>query len=125
MLQRTRSYRQHLLDWSTVSDINFAVYSSLLAAQLAESEGKYDMVLQHYEQAQDHSELHSLVTDQALASELYAEFMIRRGVRRPARASLRDAIALYRRVSAFGKAEYLASKHEWLLKVYKTQAQST
>jgi hypothetical protein len=48
--------------------------------------------------------------------ELYAEWLVRKKAYRAARHSLKDCISTYRRMSAYGKANHVASKYEWLLR---------
>ena len=50
-----------------------------------------------------------------LAFELQAEFFIRRGAKRAARATVLDSIAIWSRMNAKGKVEQLSSKHEWVI----------
>ncbi|KAI9709849.1 MAG: hypothetical protein M1828_002344 [Chrysothrix sp. TS-e1954] len=116
LLDYIKSAKSKIQRWCAVSDVNFSCYAHILAAELFEHGKKYDSALQSYEAAQDHAELHNMAFEQALASELCSEFMIRRGVKRPARHNLREAITLYESMSAYGKAEQVAIKHEWLLK---------
>ena len=116
LLEDARKAKSRLEAWSTVNDINYAVFTHLLGAHIAENECRYDICVQEYEAAQDASELRSSHLDYALATELSAEFLIRRGARRLARGSLSDAIASYRRVSAFAKANQIHGKYEYLLR---------
>lgn len=59
--------------------------------------------------------MHSFTLDEATSYELYAEYLIRRGSSRPARSMVLDSITAYRRISAFGKAQHVLEKHEFLL----------
>ncbi|KAB8345845.1 hypothetical protein FH972_022900 [Carpinus fangiana] len=116
ILEQAKAHRQRLTTWGSVSDVNLAAWTYLLAAEIAELEHCYDQCLSNYESALDHAEVHGLVLEQALASELYGEFMVRRGSKRGARSAINEAISAYRRISAFGKSVALSAKHEWLLK---------
>ena len=88
----------------------------LLSAILAEVQCDPPSSLQNFEAAMDHGELHESVLDEAFAHEMYAEWLMRKKANRAARHSLRDCIATYRRISAFGKANHVATKYEWLLR---------
>lgn len=114
-LQEARRRRDRMIKWSIVSDVNYGCWTKLVTAQLEEFDGHYGTCLKTYEAAIDHAELNSFTFEQALAYELYAEFMIRRGANRPARSALKEAIGTYRHISCFGKASHLAAKHEFLL----------
>jgi len=114
-LQEARRRRDRMVKWSVLNDVNYSCWTKLVTAQLEEFDGHYGTCLKTYEAAIDHAELNSFTFEQALASELYAEFMIRRGATRPARSLLKEAIETYRHISCFGKASHLAAKHEFLL----------
>lgn len=114
-LKEAHRRRDRMIKWSVVNDVNYSCWTKLVTAQLEEFEGHYGTCPRTYEEAIDHAELNSFTFDQALASELYAEFLIRRGASRPARSQLKEAIGTYRHISCFGKASYLAAKHEFLL----------
>lgn len=100
----------------TITDVNYRGWLHLLMALLAEVQRDPPSALQNYEAAMDHSELNSFTLDEAFAHELYAEWLIRKKAHRAARHSLKDCISTYRRMSAFGKANHVLSKHEWLLR---------
>lgn len=112
---QVRACISKLENWSVINDATFAAWSSILTAELCEVEGSYGPCLASLEKALDHAEVQSMWLEYALALELYGEFMVRRGSKRAARTTIRDAVASYRRISALGKADQLAQKHEWLL----------
>jgi hypothetical protein len=62
------------------------------------------------------SESNNFVLDEAFSHELYAEWLVRKKAYRAARHSLKDCISTYRRMSAYGKANHIASKYESLLR---------
>jgi hypothetical protein len=106
----------------TITDVNYRGWIHLLLAVLAEVQRDPPSALQNYEAAMDHSECNDFVLDEAFAHELYAEWLIRKKAHRAARHSLKDCISTYRRISAFGKANHVAMKYEWLLRGHSTVA---
>lgn len=115
VLDRVRGYQEKIIRWSAANDTNLCVWSSILAAELFDLEGKCDQSLRSYESALDLGEVHGFTFEQAVTYELYADCLARRGANRLAKSSLRDSIAAYGRVSAFGKARHVADNHEYLL----------
>ena len=99
-----------------ITDVNYRGWIFLLNAQLAEVSHDPPTALRLYEQAMDHNEIHSFALDEAYAFEMSAEFYIYKKALRPARHTLKDCISTYRRMSAFGKANQLTTKYEWLLR---------
>jgi tetratricopeptide (TPR) repeat protein len=98
----------------TVSDANYRGWVYLLMAVLAEVQRDPPSALQNYEAAMDHGETQGFVLDEAFAHELYAEWLVRKKAYRAARHSLKDCISTYRRISAYGKANHVAAKYDWL-----------
>lgn len=115
LLLRVAHYRSLCNVVATANGINYTVYLNLLDAETAHVEGRYGVVLQHYEAAVNHAVLHSSALDEALSLEHYAEWLVRRGAGRPARGLLLDCISAYRRVGAYGKATHVSDKYEFLL----------
>lgn len=99
-----------------VTDVNYKGWLHLLTAVLADINVDSPSALQNYEAAMDHSEMHGFLLDEAFSHELYAEWLVRKKAHRAARHSLKDCISTYRRLSAFGKANHVAAKYEWLLR---------
>ncbi|KAF1963424.1 two-component sensor protein histidine protein kinase-like protein [Byssothecium circinans] len=99
-----------------ITDVNYRHLISLLTAGISELIDDQPSPLSHYEAALDHSEVHNFTLDKAHAFELYAEWCLREKALRPARHMLKDCISTYRKVSAYGKANQLSAKYEWLLK---------
>lgn len=99
-----------------ITDVNYRQWIALLTAMLAEITGDPATALLNYEIAMDHCEVNGFTLDEAYSFELYAEWLIRKKALRPARHMLKDCISTYRRISAFGKANYLTMKYEWLLR---------
>ncbi|KAL6710566.1 Chk1 protein kinase [Coniothyrium glycines] len=98
-----------------VSDVNYRGWIHLLTAVVADVEGDPATALPNFEASMDHGEYNNFVLDEAFSYELYAEWLLRKKARRAARHSLKDSISTYRRMSAFGKANHVAKKYEWLL----------
>lgn len=100
----------------TISDVNYRGWVHLMMAVLAEVQRDPPSALMNYEAAMDHSEVHDFTLDEAFAHELYAEWLVRKKAHRAARHSLKDCISTYRRLSAYGKADHVVAKYEWLLR---------
>ena len=115
LLETVRGYTSQIEDWQAVCDANYAMWSLLLTAEVMELEGNMHGSIQAYEAAIDHTQVHGFALEEALAFELQGEFYVRRGARRAARSVIQDSIATWTRISAFGKAEQLAEKHDWLV----------
>ncbi len=100
---------------TTVSNINYRHWLSLLEAELHDLGGDHTAAMRSYEAALDHAEDHGFIMDEALIYELYAQSMVRVGAERPACRLIRDCIASYKRVSGFGKSEQVTQKYRGLL----------
>lgn len=100
----------------TFSNINYAHWISLLRAELYDLEDDAANAVKEYEAAIDHSEVHSFTQDQAYSCELYGVFLVRRKAVRPSRHVLKDAISIWRRISAHGKSKQLTNTYEWLIR---------
>lgn len=123
LLTRVAQYRAKIETVASVNPVNYATFLALLDAELADISDKYAAVLQHYERAINHAVLHGAVLDEALSLELYADWLVRRGASRPARGIALDSISAYRRVGAFGKADHVSERYEFLL--YGTRSLTT
>lgn len=99
-----------------MNDVNFKTWLCIIEAELAAINDAYGNVITAFEAALDHCEVHGTTLDEALAYELYAEYVIRRGGTRPARRLLTECLSSYRRVGAYGKAKHISEKYEWMLK---------
>ncbi|KAF2770401.1 hypothetical protein EJ03DRAFT_382079 [Teratosphaeria nubilosa] len=115
ILKRIAGYRARIEIASSVNPVNYQAYLSIIDAEVADVRQEYHHVLNNYETAINHAVLHGYVLDEALALELYAEWLTRRGASRPARGVVLEAIAAYRRVGAFGKADHVSERHAFLL----------
>jgi tetratricopeptide (TPR) repeat protein len=115
-LQRIATYTKKIESAGSVNDINYRAWILLLKAEVDDLEGNYRTAVASYEKALDHCELNGFVLDEALIYEMYAESLIRHGATRPARQLLTECLGSYRRIGAYGKAEHIASKFEWLIR---------
>ncbi|EMD66665.1 hypothetical protein COCSADRAFT_84482 [Bipolaris sorokiniana ND90Pr] len=115
MLRHVQDTLKLLEACCTITDANYRGWKHILNALLAESSLDYTSALQNYEDAMDHSETYNFTLDEAFALELYSEFLIRKKAYRAARHTVKDCLSTYRQMSAFGKANHFASKHESLL----------
>jgi tetratricopeptide (TPR) repeat protein len=115
-LQRIALYTSKIESAAAVNDVNYRAWILLLKAEADDLAGNYRSAVASYELALDHCELHGFVLDEALIYEMYAEALIRHGATRPARQVLTECLASYRRIGAYGKAEHVAEKFEWLIK---------
>lgn len=114
-LDQVHAIHKKIKSVSLVNDANFAAYLLIIDAELAEMEGRFDTAISSYEAAVNHTVLHGIVMDEALANELYAEFLIRGGSTRPARSLIDDAVSAYRRIGATGKIQQITEKHAFTI----------
>ncbi len=115
LIERVKEYKRQIDAWQSECNVNYLMWSLLVEAELNELVGNHHKAIQSYEAAVDHTVLHDFFFEQALATELQAEFYIRRGAKRAARFTMLDAIGTYTRIGACGKANFLKAKHEWVL----------
>jgi len=113
-------FQRKIEDWQIVNNVNYLAWSKLLAAQIAELRNDHGLALKLYEESLDHASLNAFTFEEALGSYLLAGFFLRRGARRPAKVSLRDAIALYRQFGATGVASHIEEEHNQLLQIQTT-----
>ncbi|EON67875.1 hypothetical protein W97_07372 [Coniosporium apollinis CBS 100218] len=116
LLQQVGSYIDKIRSCASVNDVNYRHWLCTLDAELANCRGEGVKATSMYEAALDHAESNGFTLDEALIYELYAGYSITFGARRPARRLAADSIAAYRRVGAYGKAQQITEKYEWLLK---------
>ena len=115
LIERVKGYKAQIEMWQGECEVNYLMWSLMLAGEIAELTGNYHDAMQNHEAAIDHTVLHDFMLDQAVAIELQAGFFVRRGAKRAARSTLMDAITIYTRIGAIGKAEQIKSNHEWIL----------
>lgn len=114
------SYKQQIDTWGSHNNVNYAMWSTLLEAELANVRSHYGSCITHYESAIDHCQVHNFAIEEALAMELQAEFLIARGAKRAGKVMTQECIAAWNRINAHGKANQLSERHEWLLKTAVT-----
>ncbi|TVY23843.1 Hybrid signal transduction histidine kinase K [Lachnellula hyalina] len=107
--------KKNIEDWQTVNDVNYVAWSTLLAAQIAELEDDHGKALAYYEKSLDHASSNGFIFEEALGNHLFASFFLRAGSRRAAKASLRDAVRLFRQIGAIGIVKYIEDEHSLLL----------
>jgi len=115
LLATAERYNEQIIAWQSHCDTNYRMWSLLIEAELNELKKLYHVSIQCYETAIDHCQLYDFNLELALAFELQAEFFIRRGAKRAARATILDSLSIWSRMNAKGKVEQLSSKHEWIL----------
>ena len=115
-----QEYRETLVQWTKICDVNYAMWIMILDAEIASLEGRHGTAARLYEAAIDHSQVHGFALEEALAVELQAEFLLAHGAKRAGKVMIQEAIAAWSRLNAGGKARQLADKHEWLLKTATT-----
>ncbi|KAF2211338.1 hypothetical protein CERZMDRAFT_85507 [Cercospora zeae-maydis SCOH1-5] len=115
LLARVAYYRAQCEIVASANDANYVTYITLLDAEIADITHDYGHVLEHYEKAVDHALITNTTLDEALTLEHYADWLVRMGAARPARGILLDAISAYRRIGAYGKADHVKDKYEYLL----------
>lgn len=115
LMRRVATLRARIEIAASINDVNYAAWLNLIDAELADVQGAYGRMLGCYEAAVDHAVLHGFALEEALALELYADWLIRKGASRPARGIVLDCISAYRRLSAQGKAEHVTEKYDFLL----------
>ncbi|KUJ15514.1 HHK1, histidine kinase-group X protein [Mollisia scopiformis] len=115
VVKQIKDLRKQIEDWQVVNNVNYLAWSTLLSAQIAELEGNHGLAMRHYEKSLDHAEAHDFLFEEALGNYLQAGFFLRTGSRRAAKASLREATALYRSLGAVGVAKYIEDEHSLLL----------
>ena len=120
VLAKVKDYKARISRWQVDCNVNYLMWTLLIEAEMAEVEGRYGEAIEAYEAAIDHTQLHDFLLEQALAFELQGDFFVRRGAKRAARSTLKDALATYSRIGATGKVDQLKTKHEWILRASTT-----
>ncbi|RMD43729.1 hypothetical protein DV735_g1398, partial [Chaetothyriales sp. CBS 134920] len=116
LIEEACEMKKFIDDWGSFCDVNYAAWSYILDAGIAQASAQHIDVISKLEAAIDHSQVHGFAIDEAIALEMQAEFVLSRGAKRAGRAMVEEAMAAWNRISAMGKAKHLAEKHEWLLK---------
>lgn len=116
LLAELQQYKEKIDALQSHCNANYLMWSLLIEAEVSELTGEHHKAIQAYEAAIDHCQVYGFVLEEALGYELQGGFYMRRGAKRAARHILEEAIATYARMSATGKIDHLAAKHEWVLK---------
>ena len=116
MLKHVHTTISQLEGLCTITDANYKCWIHVLVAVLAEVNDDHVTAMSNYEAAIDQSEIHVFALDEAYTLELYAEWLVRKKANRPARHALKDCLSVYRRISAYGKANHVINKYEFLLR---------
>lgn len=115
IVKQVKYLKKKIEDWQVVDNVNYLAWSKLLAAQIAELEDNHGKALSYYEESLDHASSYEFIFEEALGNHLYAGFFLRAGSRRAAKASLREAVQLYRQIGATGVARHIEDDHNLLL----------
>ena len=115
MLERVTGFKARIEVVASVNSVNYTTFMKLIDAEFADAEQRYGEVLQSYEGAVNHSIIHGFTLDEALSLELYGDWLARRGASRPARSQIVECVSAYRRIGAFGKADYVSDRYAFLL----------
>ena len=118
--REAKSCKQQIDAWGSVHNVNYAMWSLLLQAEINFALGDYHNAGLSYEQAIDDCQVNGFALEEALALELQAEFLLAKGIRRAGVVLTKEAIAAYNRINAVGKGKQLSAKHEWQLKTMTT-----
>ncbi len=117
ILDEVRGYKSKIEEWQQVNDVNYAMWSLLIHAEVSEMTCDYSEAIQAYEAALDHSQRYGFVLEEALCFGQQGEFYLRRGARRAARTMILESINAYARLNAIGMVKYVTEKHGALLEV--------
>ncbi|ROT39381.1 peroxide stress-activated histidine kinase mak2 [Sodiomyces alkalinus F11] len=107
----TRSIKQ----WEVYNGINYAAWSKMLDGQICELRRDFGGAIRLYEEALDNVEEQNCTFDEALGNSLMAGVFVGRKARRSARAAMKEAVSLYRKLGAVGVANYIEEEHALLL----------
>ena len=116
LVSEVQQYKGRLDALQTHCSANYLMWSLLIEGEIAELMGDNHQAVRAYEAAIDHCQVYGFVLEEGLSYELMGGFYTRRGAKRAARYTFEEAIATYARMSATGKIDHLAMKHEWVLK---------
>ena len=115
VLAKLREINENFKAWEVVSNVNYLAWSKMIEGHIAELEGNHGPALQLYEEAVDHSADNGFQFEEALGNYLMAATFVRLKLKRAAKASLKDAMALYRLYGASAVADHIAEEHAVLI----------
>jgi predicted ATPase/signal transduction histidine kinase len=110
-LVAVRAHCDELAVWTKSCSDNFADRFALVAAEIARTEGRIVDAESLYEEAIRHAHAHAFVHNEALASELAAQFYADRGFGTIAQAYVRQAKSCYLVWGANGRVDDLDRRH--------------
>lgn len=117
--------KRSLEAWATFNDVNYYCWIKLINAQMANTTRDFDVFVRDVEDAIDHAQVHGFAWEEALALEMLAEFLLRRGSKRAGKTMMMEAISAFSRISVTGKSSQLAENHQWLLETAVTSRTRT
>ncbi|ETN36497.1 uncharacterized protein HMPREF1541_08775 [Cyphellophora europaea CBS 101466] len=120
LLEEARTLKAWIDNWGSAYDVNYLAWSHLMASAIACAARDFPNIINNIEIAIDHCQVHGFALEEAIAVEMQAEFLLERGAKRAGKVMIQEAMAAYNRISAVGKAKFLAERHEWLLKTATT-----
>jgi predicted ATPase/signal transduction histidine kinase len=120
--ERVAPHLKQLALWAQTCPENFQSRNALVCAELARVERRYLDAEQLYEDAIRSAEEQGFLQNEALASELSANFYSGRGFQTIARTYLRNARHCYLRLRADGKVRQLEATHSFLREQPSTSA---
>jgi signal transduction histidine kinase/tetratricopeptide (TPR) repeat protein len=112
MARMLRYFKRKIEQWQVISDINYLAWTKLLGAQIAEMEHDQSAALRFYQEAIDHASMHGFAFEEALGHHLLADHLMREGSSRLGTLSMKEAVALYRRIGATGVADHILHSHD-------------
>ena len=121
MAKLLRYFKRRIELWQAVTDVNYLAWSKILAAQIAEMENDANGALRLWEEALAHASRHGFVFEEALASNLLGNYLLRKGSPRLAKTAFREAITLYRLMGAIGVASHIEDEHQSLLQGFNNK----
>jgi PAS domain S-box-containing protein len=114
-LQTLKMHQYQLQNWANHCPANFLHKSQLVAAQMAQIQGREMEAMRLYEQSVRCAREQGFVHYEALAYELAAKFYLEREFEAIAKTYLQEARNAYRRWEAFGKVKQLEEHYPLLL----------
>ena len=105
------AHREQLLEWAENYPPTFGDKHTLVLAELARLEGRDLDAMRLYEEAIRAARENGFVQNEGVASELAAQFYLKRGIEKAARSYLRDARHCFLRWGALGKVKQLDERY--------------
>ncbi|KAL2755148.1 hypothetical protein ACRALDRAFT_2035796 [Sodiomyces alcalophilus JCM 7366] len=115
-VEKISELSRKIKQWEVYNGINYASWSKMLDGQICELRQDFGAAIRLYEEALDNVEEQGHAFDEALGNSLMAGVFIGRKARRSARAAMKEAVSLYRKLGAVGVASYIEEEHALLLR---------